>query len=512
MECKKCGKTINNNLLLCPYCGAANPTENLKNTDLLNSYSDKLQQLINKVGTAEHTKISWDITADKYVRKMEKLKAIIAQPEFSNNTGERLIKHIQSFIERCKDPVFHIAFVGTIKAGKSTLINALLGRDLASTSVTPETAVLTKFRHSVMDYVKVSFYSSEEWAHLWESISNNADVFKQEYAALNADSVKKEWLDHDQFLINVSKDEMESVIERWTSSKHPEHYFVKEVEIGLSEFNMPEQIVFVDTPGLDDAVKYRSDVTREYIDRANAVFACVNCGQMTGPELNTISRIFTNSGDNPEKVFVLGTQWDKMNHPVEDWKKQKAEWVKYLSLANCYGSPEIAQRNIINVSAYLMNICRDYDGEKKTKKEIFSISSRFDEYDDIIETFSDVEDHLEELMEKSNVGEVNRRITIDILPKHKEFLMSDIMNNYKSILSDIKTFFADIRESQSEVLETSAKNADEIRMSFEKSKKELDDVQAYREQLEIAMNELKANTDERVSELCKALKEMTKSA
>ncbi len=126
--------------------------------------------------------------------------------------------------------------------------------------------------------------------------------------------------------------------------------------------------------------------------------------------------------------------------------------------------------------------------------------------------FSDVEDHLEELMEKSNVGEVNRRITIDILPKHKEFLMSDIMNNYKSILSDIKTFFADIRESQSEVLETSAKNADEIRMSFEKSKKELDDVQAYREQLEIAMNELKANTDERVSELCKALKEMTKSA
>ena len=53
MECQKCGKTINNNLLLCPYCGTANPTENLKNTNLLNSYSDKLQELINRIGTAE---------------------------------------------------------------------------------------------------------------------------------------------------------------------------------------------------------------------------------------------------------------------------------------------------------------------------------------------------------------------------------------------------------------------------------------------------------------------------
>ena len=87
-----------------------------------------------------------------------------------------------------KDPVFHIAFVGTIKAGKSTLINALLGRNLASTSVTPETAVLTKFRSSAQDYVKVTFYSSYEWAQLWNSISNNADVFKQEYAALNAEN------------------------------------------------------------------------------------------------------------------------------------------------------------------------------------------------------------------------------------------------------------------------------------------------------------------------------------
>ena len=115
-------------------------------------------------------------------------------------------------------------------------------------------------------------------------------------------------------------------------------------------------------------------------------------------------------------------------------------------------------------------------------------------------------------MDKSNVDEINRRIIHDILPKYKEFLMSDIVANYKAILSEIKRFFEEIRESESDVLVTSTKNADEICHSYEKAKKELEDVQAYRDQLEIAMKELRVNTGERVNELCKALKEMTKSA
>ena len=224
------------------------------------------------------------------------------------------------------------------------MINALLGRNLASTSVTPETAVLTKFRSSKQDYIKVTFYTSEEWGQLWGSISNNADVFKQEYADLHADQEKDEWIDHEVITKTVDNANIEAEIERWTSSKHVEHYFVKEVEIGLSDFNMPEQIVFVDTPGLDDAVRYRSDVTRAYIDRANAVFACVRSDALTGGELNTLYRIFSNSGDNPEKIFILGTQWDNLNQPEKDWKLQKRH-VKtlYMSLPTSKIFAEIIQ-------------------------------------------------------------------------------------------------------------------------------------------------------------------------
>lgn len=507
MICKECKKEFTDSLYLCPHCATANPTDNLQNVELLQDYSKKLLNLMKSVGTAEHTRISWDLTVDQYVQKMERLKVILSQPEFSKSSGERLIKRIGGFIERCKDPVFHIAFVGTIKAGKSTLINALLGRNLASTSVTPETAVLTKFRSSKQDYIKVTFYNSDEWEQLWSSISNNADVFKQEYDALHADEAKSMWINHNVIMQNVSNENIENEIERWTSSKHVEHYFVKEVEIGLSDFNMPEQIVFVDTPGLDDAVKYRSDVTRGYIDRANAVFACVRSDALTGGELNTLYKIFSNTNDNPEKVFVLGTQWDSLNDPEEDWKLQKAEWVKYLSTENCYGNAETARRNIVHVAAYLMNLCRDYDPKDKDKiKKLRRIAFTFD-----IEPY-EIEENLEKLMEISNVSEVHRRITQNIVPKYKEYLMNDIVALYDTISKEIRLFFEDTKSSNNEVLQASAKSADEIRQSYEKSKKELEDVQAYREQLTIAINQLKANTDERVEQLCKTLNEMMQKA
>ena len=90
--------------------------------------------------------------------------------------------------------------------------------------------------------------------------------------------------------------------------------------------------------------------------------------------------------------------------------------------------------------------------------------------------------------------------------------MKDIVSSYDAINKEIRQFFEEKRDSLNEVLQESRKSADEIRQSYEKAEKELEDVQAYREQLEMAMNQLKVNTDARVSELCKTLDEMTKTA
>lgn len=62
---------------------------------------------------------------------------MLQQAELKDEVSERLTKQLNAFLKKCEKPEFHIALVGAIKAGKSSLINAILGEELASTEVTP---------------------------------------------------------------------------------------------------------------------------------------------------------------------------------------------------------------------------------------------------------------------------------------------------------------------------------------------------------------------------------------
>lgn len=507
MKCTKCGMNVKKNTYFCPNCGKLmNPGE-IKTPETIAEYERKMLDVISEIKETKHVDIVWNPTVDKYIRTMEKMKSLLSLSEFAsdNNYGRNSIsKRINIFMERCEKPEFHIAFVGTIKAGKSTLINALLGKNYASTSVTPETAVLTKFRHCEKEnYVKIKFYSKEEWTMLWNSISGNADVFLEEYKALNAEQEKSKWVGHADEYYNVRVDEMENEIENWTSSKKAAHYFVKEVEIGLQSFNMPTEVVFVDTPGLDDAVKYRSDVTRQYIDRANAVFACVKSDSLTGPELNTLYRIFANTSYNPEKVYVIGTQWDSLNSPKEDWMKQKEEWEKYLSKKDGFGSLELAQKNITYAAAYINNLARDYESLNDDEQwSIQSIAFKFR----IKPT--EIESKLSELIEMSNVAEIERHIQQDLVVKYKDYLYRDIEESYLDIKSDLKRYFGDIEKNEQEIIKASTKDIDGIRKEYEKAQKELKDVQMYKKQLTDLLKLVQDDTQAKIKELTKQLKEL----
>ena len=152
-----------------------------------------LEQYI-RSNNEELVNIHWNETINEYVKRLNASKTLfkkLSEKEYfksSNTLKENIFfKEINSEISRyisdSKNPSYQIAIVGAVKAGKSTLINALIGYDLASTNVTPETATLTKIKTTDKNSITVKFYSKKDWKKIWNDAqkSTNATIFKEEF-------------------------------------------------------------------------------------------------------------------------------------------------------------------------------------------------------------------------------------------------------------------------------------------------------------------------------------------
>lgn len=445
----------------------------------------------------------WDATVEKYAAKMTKVNSILRSEGISEQITTKMFKDIETFLKRCSDAEFHIALVGAIKAGKSTLINALLGYEYASTKVTPETASLTKFKKGKENYVKVSFYSADEWAELWKSANDaKATVFLEEYAKLGAENEKSKWLNHTEQTINCSSpDELVSEIQKWTSSKSVCHYFVKEVEVGLKDFELPEGVVLVDTPGLDDVVEYRSNITRDYIDRANAVLVCVKADALTGQEMATIYSVFANTRYNPEKVYIIATQVDTLNRPRENWKDQQEEWLKYLKGQSAFASLELAQKNLVPVSAYLYTLLMQYN-------DLTENDDKYWDLDSIIRKFriKDINERYQEMVAFTNIALLKTKIQREIVANYKKLLIDDITGSYELCRESITETMVRIRTAQEDIIKTSQGGIEEIKKKQAECETKYREAEADKKELDALLSRLKTATTKRADELEKAIK------
>jgi len=88
-----------------------------------------------------------DITLD-----LKKLREYSQKMELEGN-----IAAIDDVLKRLSDDTFSIAIVGEFKRGKSTLINALLGKDVLPTDVLPCSAALNKIKYSIKPFVQIEY-------------------------------------------------------------------------------------------------------------------------------------------------------------------------------------------------------------------------------------------------------------------------------------------------------------------------------------------------------------------
>lgn len=135
---------------------------------------------------------------------------------------------------------FHLVVVGEFNHGKTTLVNALLGKDILPTGVTPTTAVIHHIEHA-----------DQPTARLVRSDMTSEPL------AIDA---LRDW---------VARDGTEQRAQN-----------VAYLEIGYPSALLRERIVLVDTPGVNDLSLSRADITYSYIPRSDAVLFLLDAGQL----------------------------------------------------------------------------------------------------------------------------------------------------------------------------------------------------------------------------------------
>lgn len=495
--CEFCGCKNYLNVFFCKKCGHFLNAGSFEDTDIFADKEMKLSRIAGNLKENPHVDILWNHTVDEYSRKVERIQSLFRLKDTGVESQE-LNEKINQFLKLCRKSDFEIAFVGTIKTGKSTLINALLGKEYASMDVTPETAALTKFRSSEQDYVHVIFYTEKEWKKLWASLKQGADKFLENYRDLQADRQKAKWIGHAEEHIELANHQVKEELSKWSSSKSAVHYFVKEIEVGISTLpkEFPKQVVFVDTPGLSDPVAYRSQISREYIRNANAVFVCVEAAKIHREEIETIASVFSFSAHKKNKVYIVATHWDKLNDPIVHWDKQKKYLSQQLTGKAFYDTRQDAEANIFYASAYIYNLCRAYKTlERKEKNAIHMFMLALD-LDMKMEPLT-TED-LKRLMDITNIGNIQNVITNELVNQYAQLLYNDIESRYEDIRYMAVRLAGERKKTLEERITISNADIKNVEKKIEETKKNLEDILQCQKQLDAALRSVDKSTKKRL--------------
>ena len=433
--CGSCGHPIESHQLVCSFCGALSksfPYE-LVDFDIEKKCMAEVEELAKIIKESNCNDEDWlyQELDDKF-RKMKKIKNIAYKAmkdkgEENAPVYRKIYGLTQKFFSDYRKRRIEIAVVGTVKAGKSSLINALIGTRLASVDPTPETSILVKYRTtSEGNYLKINFYTEAQWNKLW-STAKNATVFRNEYDRLGAENIKYEYLNKPQKYITCSSEELPRIMMEWSKSDAPKHFFVKEIEVGYQSDTIPHDVFLVDTPGLSDPVRYRSDITRRYIKRSDWILACITGENLScQPEFNFLSKVISNKGGDVSKIFVVATKKDMLTN-AEGEKKEKEFLIRLGELYN-NDSMAVSRFAFVAAEVHLMTtqviqgINLEPEEKKKFKKALLEIDEDLE--------FSDVSRKADDILKYASVNDLFDRINKVVLLNRRNYIVNGIINDY----------------------------------------------------------------------------------
>lgn len=169
-----------------------------------------------------------------------------------------------SRIPKIESERFHLVVLGEFNHGKSTFVNALLGQDVLPTGITPTTASINHVVYSPNLTARVVLLSGES-----------------------------RYLEPSQ-------------LQDWVTVAGGHASEVAYVELGFPSDVLANNVVLVDTPGVNDLNEQRAEVTYGYVPRADAVVFLLDAGQALKDSEREFLRSRVLDSARDRVIFVLG--------------------------------------------------------------------------------------------------------------------------------------------------------------------------------------------------------------
>jgi GTP-binding protein EngB required for normal cell division len=185
-------------------------------------------------------------------------------------------------IPKLESERFHLVVLGEFNHGKSTFVNALLGQDVLPVGITPTTASINHVVYSPTTTARAVLLGGE------------------------------------------SRPLEPSQLKEWVTVAGGRADEVAYVELGYPSDLLKNNVVLVDTPGVNDLNEQRAEVTYGYVPRADAVVFLLDAGQALKDSEREFLRSRVLESARDRLIFVLG----KMDMLSADERVAVLDYVK----------------------------------------------------------------------------------------------------------------------------------------------------------------------------------------
>ena len=301
--------------------------------------SKQIEEVVSKDGLED---LSSSLTDDYAIIKSDKLQETISRME---NEG-RILK---------------VGIVGRVKAGKSSLLNALIfdGKEILPKAATPMTAALTVLEYSDETKAEVEFFTEEdikdieaEYKKYIEQLEDLKQLKFDELSKIKLKKLKKLdekqkeeikkkandrankemrqnnklFASYDQYTkikasgVSLSKIQNNNIITANTTAELNEKLlefvgangkympFTKSATLKLKQETLRD-IQIIDTPGVNDPVTSREDRTKELLKDCDVVLVISPAGQFLSTEdIDLMDRITSKEGI--KEIYLVASQSD----------------------------------------------------------------------------------------------------------------------------------------------------------------------------------------------------------